>query len=132
MCIRDSLNDVEKIISTFDFIKELIAKMAVSYTHLFGWFLTACICFGLLPSLIITNISKATRMIKGTFHNYPYAEINNTHMIISARGNSADNTIYIPIEKILKIELGKKQKRTYGDINVFVEGKNKQMCIRDR
>ena len=62
-------------------------------------------------------------MIKGTFHNYPYAEINNTHKIISARGNFADNTIYIPIEKILKIELGKKQKRTYGDINVFVEGK---------
>ena len=91
----------------------------------FGWFLTACICFALLPSLLITNITKAIRMIKGTFHNYPYAEINNTHMIISARGNSADNTIYIPIEKILKIELGKKQKRTYGDINVFVEGKNK-------
>lgn len=91
----------------------------------FGWFLTAGICFALLPWLIIENVRKAIEMIKGTFNNNHYAVINNTHMVISTRGDSADNTIYIPIEKILKIELGKKQKRTYGDINVFVEGKNK-------
>lgn len=95
----------------------------------FGWFFTAIICFGLLPSLITTNILKATRMIKGTYHNYPYAELNNTHMIVSARGNSADNTIYIPIEKITKIILGKRQRRTYGDVEVHIEGRSKPLTL---
>lgn len=93
------------------------------------WFIVACVLFGLIPSLLVTNIRKLIRMIKGTYHNYPYAELNNTHMIVRARGNSADNTIYIPIEKITKIILGKKQRRTYGDVEVHIEGRSKPLTL---
>lgn len=97
----------------------------------FVWLIIAFTCFIIFFSMIRDNIYKMTNMIKGTYNNWPRAEINNTHMIIFARGDSAVNTIYIPIEKILKIEFGKKQRRTYGDINVFVEGKNKPINMHN-
>lgn len=97
----------------------------------FIWFFVASLSFFMFIIFIRDNIYKMTQMIKGTYNNWPCAAINNTHMIINARGDSADNTIHIPIEKILKIEFGKKQRRTYGDINVFVEGKSEPINMRN-
>lgn len=78
---------------------------------------------GLLPSTIIrlVRISK-----KG--ESVIIGELNNTHIILNTY-KEANNTLYIPIDKIEDIKLGEYQKRKYGDIIIAIKGRAKPITV---
>ena len=78
---------------------------------------------GLLPSVII----QLKRICKGK-ESVSIGELNNTHLILHTY-KEANNTLYIPLEKIESIVLGKCQKRRYGDIVVSIEGRAKPITV---
>lgn len=55
-------------------------------------------------------------------------ELNNTHLILHT-SKEAENTLYIPIEKIIKIEVVKGASKRKGDIEISIEGKARHLFV---
>lgn len=72
-------------------------------------------------------IIDIVRIAKGKECVY-VGELNNTHLILNSH-NKASNTIYIPIEKIEKIELDKNKKKHYGEIVITITDRVKPLFI---
>ena len=55
-------------------------------------------------------------------------ELNNTHLILHT-SKEAENTLYIPIEKIINIEVVKGASKRKGDIEISIEGKARHLFV---
>lgn len=67
------------------------------------------------------------RIIKGG-RSYAFGELNNTHLIINAYGKAA-NTLYIPVEKIEKMEVGPKSTKRNGSVIINVTGRARPVTL---
>ncbi|MGN0783841.1 MAG: helix-turn-helix domain-containing protein [Christensenellales bacterium] len=81
------------------------------------------ISLGVLPSAIIEII----RALRGKVCCY-MGELNQSHIILKTY-LTAENTLVIPIEKITKMELGKKQKRLYGEVVISIENRPRPVTL---
>lgn len=77
----------------------------------------------LLPTVILNLIG----IYKGR-ESMSVGELNNTHLIINTY-NEANNTVYIPLEKIESIKLGNTKGRKYGKIIISIIGRAKPITI---
>lgn len=92
--------------------------------------LSASLCFGCLcafsvPVGLIKHIKNG-----GSRWARAFGELNNTHLILNTV-NEADNTIYIPIEKIESIELDKTTTKKHGPVLVRVSGRARPVTLLD-
>lgn len=85
----------------------------------------AAISLGILPSGII----EITRALRGKVCCY-MGELNQSHLILKTY-LTAENTLVIPIEKITKMELGKKQKRLYGEVVISIESRPRPVTLNE-
>lgn len=81
--------------------------------------------------LVLFDIRKIKRMLNGEYNTHFLGYLNNTHIILYLGEKEVNNTIYLPIEKIEKIELTGKQRKTYGDIKIFIKGSTKQIDLKN-
>lgn len=77
----------------------------------------------MLPTAILDLI----KICKGR-ESVRVGELNNTHLIIHAY-KEANNTLYIPIEKIVSIKLGENQKSKYGDVIIEIAERSRPITI---
>ena len=85
----------------------------------------AAISLGILPSGII----ETTRALRGKVCCY-MGELNQSHLILKTF-QTAENTLVIPIEKITKMELGKKQRKRHGEVVISIDGRNRPVTLID-
>ena len=85
----------------------------------------AAISLGILPSGIIEII----RALRGKVCCY-MGELNQSHLILKTY-QAAENTLVIPIEKIVKMELGEKQRKRHGEVVISIEGRNRPVTLID-
>lgn len=95
-------------------------ESATIYIFIIG----SAVFIGLLPTAIIRLISIA----KGK-ECVSIGELNNTHLILHTR-NIAENTLYIPIEKIEKIIIADEHAKRQSDVSIFITGRTKALNIR--
>ncbi len=81
------------------------------------------IFIGMLPTAILDLI----KIFKGR-ESVSIGELNNTHLIIHTY-KEANNTLYIPIEKIVSIKLGENQKRKSGDVVIEIAERSRPITI---
>lgn len=80
---------------------------------------------GCMPSAII----EVVRAIRGKVRSY-MGEMNQSHLILKTY-QKAENTLVIPINKIVKMELGKRQKRRHGEVIITIDGRMRPVTIID-
>ncbi|HPX71314.1 MAG TPA: helix-turn-helix transcriptional regulator [Acholeplasmataceae bacterium] len=95
------------------------------------WYFGLSITLPLLYGLLLIDIRKLKRMIQGSYRNRFFGTLYETYLTIYVKGDYARNTIYIPIEKVEKIELGENQKRTYGDIIISIKDKSRTLDLKN-
>ncbi len=88
-----------------------------------------------MPVVLISCISLPISTIKeikngGSKYGSCFGEINNTHLILNST-NQADNTVYIPIEKIESIEADKKATKEHGPVLIHVKGRARPVTLLD-
>lgn len=88
-------------------------------------FICAVISLGILPSAIIETI----RALRGKVCCY-MGELNQSHLILKTY-QAAENTLVIPIEKIVKMELGENQRKRHGEVVISIEGRNRPVTLID-
>ena len=86
-------------------------------------FVFVVLLIGFLPSAIIEIIRAA----RGKVCNY-MGEMDRSHLIIKTF-QTAENTLVIPLNKIVKIELGKRQRRKHGEVVITIEGRTRHVTL---
>lgn len=97
----------------FNWGSALIYIFVISGVIFLGWLPTAI--------LDLIKISKGRESVS-------IGELNNTHLILNTY-KEANNTLYIPFEKIESIKLGENQKRKCGDIVISIDGRSKPITV---
>jgi len=93
------------------------------------WSFVFLMCFFVSLGLISIPI-LSIKNIKNGGYSIAFGELNNTHLIVNST-NSAENTIYVPIEKIEKMELGKEAKKKHGPVLIYVSGRARPFTLID-
>lgn len=89
----------------------------------------AIICAAISLSILPSGIIEITRALRGKVCCY-MGELNQSHLILKAV-QTAENTLVIPIEKITKMELGKKQRKRQGEVVISIDGRNHPVTLLD-
>lgn len=89
----------------------------------------AIICAAISLSILPSGIIEITRALRGKVCCY-MGELNQSHLILKAV-QTAENTLVIPIEKITKMELGKKQRKRHGEVVISIDGRNHPVTLLD-
>lgn len=128
-------------ISVKSFRDVFISVVLVLLTILFGclsyycdwgviWIIIITVGGGILSLIFIElSIIDLIRIAKGR-ECVRIGEINNTYLILYAY-KDVGNTLYIPIEQIEKMELGKEQKKMCGEVLIFVAGKSRPITAKN-
>lgn len=93
------------------------------------------IAFSTLGLTLLASISLPISRIKkikagGSVYGNAFGELNNTHLILNTV-NQADNTIYIPVEKIESIEADKNATSKHGAVLIHVSGRARPVTLID-
>lgn len=93
------------------------------------------IAFSTLGLICLSCISLPITWIRkikngGSKWGSSFGELNNTHLILNSK-NQADNTVYIPIEKIESIEADKAATKVHGPVLVRVSGRARPVTLTD-
>lgn len=99
----------------------IVCNWGESWIFIFG--IGGGMFIGILPIMIKDSV----RIFKNK-ECVCVGELNNTHLILNSI-NKASNTIYIPIDKIEKIELSNGQRKHYGNISITIIGRSKPIII---
>ena len=89
----------------------------------------AIICAAISLSILPSGIIEITRALRGKVCCY-MGELNQSLLILKAV-QTAENTLVIPIEKITKMELGKKQRKRHGEVVISIDGRNHPVTLLD-
>jgi len=81
------------------------------------------VLISLSPVFFILLIYKIIYIVHGG-KRIRIGELNNTHLIINST-SIANNIIYIPIEKIIKIQLCKVKNAKHGSVDILISGKTR-------
>ena len=100
-----------------------------------AFYIIYIIVFSTLGLTLLATISLPISRIKkiksgGNPYSGAFGELNNTHLILNTV-NQADNTIYIPVEKIESIEADKKATAKHGAVLVHVSGRARPVTLID-
>ena len=124
-----------KVISWFSAIGLLaivaLVLLLISFNGLVsGWWAYG---FGLafLVSLSCLSIPiSEVKRIKNGGYSLAFGELNNTHLIVRST-NTADNTVYVPVDKIERMELGETANEKHGPVLIYVTGRVRPMTLID-
>ena len=94
-----------------------------------GWFFVFCFVGALTIGLVSLPIFAIKAIITGN-PGVSCATLTPDGLTIHANGQ-ASNTIFIPIEKIERIELSGKQHRNHGSLDVIVKDREKPVTLRN-
>lgn len=106
-------------------LKANIEVLSIIYIFVCGTACLTCLIILNIPISIIKKIKNG-----GSQWGTSFGELNNTHLILSTR-NEADNTIYIPVEKIESIEADKTATSKHGPVLVRVSGRARPVTLLD-
>lgn len=120
-----SLVVISLLLLTFVIMLVLSFMKVVNWWFAYGFGVAFMLSLAFL-SILISGIKDIK---KGGF-SVSCGELNNTHLIVDS-ANAADNTIYVPIEKIEKMELGEGAKKNHGPVLVYVSGRANPMILLD-
>ena len=98
----------------------------MTYLHI----IFLCIC-GVSLGLIPLCISKIKKIIRG--HDFSsFGTLSETHLVIISRTDDTfDNTIYVPVTEVLRIELDTQANRRHGKVKIYLKNKNKVITTSD-
>lgn len=119
--------DVLGIISGVLFVKGLIN----TDFGFFSWFcmIVCIICCGLGVGFTILFPRDIKSLINGKFA-VQCASLTESYFHISTY-KSADNSIYIPLEKIEKMEIGEKANKIHGEVKIIIKDRSKPVTLID-
>ncbi len=105
--------------------------IVLSICNIVTWLSTIIILAVTLPTstAISIPINQIKNIRKGGY-GISIGELNNSHLIINSY-NNASNTIYIPTEKIEKMELGTDANMKHGPVLIYVSGRARPITLYD-
>jgi len=115
------------ILLFISFVVALVLSLCGIIDGWFGYGFGLAFAFSL--SFLSLPISGIKNIKRGGW-SVAFGELNNTHLIVNLR-NTADNTIYVPIEKIEKMELGKEATSIHGPVLIYVAGRARPLTLLD-
>ena len=125
--ILTPIADILAIVSAVLFIYRLV-KGDVGFFTWF-WMIVCCASFAIGLSFTISLSRNIRLMIHGKFRAQ-CATLTNDYLHISTY-QSASNSIYIPLEKIEKMEIGEKANKRHGEVKVFIKDRNRPVTFID-
>ena len=122
-------------------VTSVLLVIAIVFTIVYfaipGWnisdtpwaFFIMCFLDAIALGLVYLPIPSLKTIIKHKSYVHT-GELNNSHLIIYATG-SADNVLYIPIEKVKSMKKVNPKAKRHGDIEVEVEGRVRKITLID-
>jgi transcriptional regulator with XRE-family HTH domain len=119
--------DVLAVLSVIIIVNSIVKNDFQWYT--FVAFVVAGGSFGGGISLTIMLPRIIKSLIKGTFTVH-FGTLTNSYLHVSTY-KTASNSIYIPLEKIERIELGPKANKYHGSVDIIIKDRNKPLTLID-
>lgn len=108
-----------------------ISVFIAAITGFVNWWWVYVLGFAAIFSFpFISFPIRAIKKIKKGGYAIAFGELNNTHLIVNST-NTADNTVYIPVEKIDHMELGEKANSKHGPVLIYVSGRARPLTLID-